>query len=101
MNDRELLKEFVRVERTESRVRILVREIRWDGPAEATSTWAVGQELHATATEAEANSVAASIIQDDRYFSDCHECGERNPLGWMHDERICQRCAVANHQIVY
>ena len=55
MNDRELFEEFVRVERTESRVRILVREIRWDGPAESTSTWAIGQELNATATEAEAD----------------------------------------------
>ncbi len=32
MTDRELRKEFVRVEKTQDEVQILVHEIRWQGP---------------------------------------------------------------------
>ena len=101
MNDRELLQEFVRVERTESRVRIRVREIRWDGPHTPVATWAIAQDLPGTATEAEADAAAASILQDHRYFRTCHECGERKPFGWMQGDSICQGCAQINHGIVY
>jgi hypothetical protein len=96
-----LLNEFVRVERTESRVRIRVREIRWKGPHTPVSTWAIAQDLPGTATEAEADAAAASILHDSRYFLTCHECGKRNPLGWMHNGRICQGCAEANHGVVH
>ncbi len=32
MNDRELRKEFIRIEKTPNEVQIFVREIRWEGP---------------------------------------------------------------------
>ncbi len=101
MNDRELLQEFLKVDRTESGIRILVRRIRWNGPAEPVSTWVVGQDLHPAATKAETEAAARGILEDDHYFRVCRECGERNPLGWMHDEAICQGCASDNHGVVY
>jgi hypothetical protein len=101
MNDRELLEEFVRVERTESRVRILVREIRWDGPHTPVSTWAISQDLPATATKAEADAAATSVLDDPQYFRTCLECGDRKPVGWMLDESTCQECAQTKHGIVY
>jgi hypothetical protein len=101
MNDGELQKEFIRIERTGDRVRILVREIHWDGPAKAVSTWTVAQYLPATASDAEAEAVTPRILEDDQYFRICGECSERTPRGWMHDEELCQGCAVANHGVVY
>ncbi len=101
MNNRELQQEFVRVERTEKNVRILVREIRWDGPATPVSTWEIAKSLPDTASKPTIEKATAGILQDRRYFRVCLECGERNPVGWMRDECICQGCAEANHGVVY
>jgi hypothetical protein len=101
MNDRELLREFVRVERTEKRVQILVRKIRWDGPHKPLSTWVVAKSLPDTASVPAIEEASASTLEDHRYFRTCHECGKRKPVGWMHNESICQRCAEANHAVVY
>ena len=101
MNDRELRKEFIRIEKTQNEIQILVREIRWDGPHTPISTWAIARDLPATATEAEADSAATSVLDDHRYFRTCLECGDRKPLGWMLDESICQECAQTKHGIVY
>ena len=101
MTDRELRKEFVRVERSEEKVEIFVREIRWEGPHTPIHTWAVGKRLPATASEADVEKATARILEDDGYFRVCDECGERKPLGWMLNESLCQECARANHGVVY
>ncbi|HIF94373.1 MAG: hypothetical protein ABGX04_00140 [Myxococcales bacterium] len=101
MNDLELRKQFLRIERGGGGVRLLVCEIHWDGPGNSVSAWVVDQHLPGTATDAEVNTAASGILEDNQYFRVCAECNERNPLGWMHEEQICQGCAVANHGIVY
>ena len=101
MTDRELRKEFIRVERSEEKVEIFVREIRWQGPHTPIHTWAAAESLPATASEAEIEKATVGILEDPRYFRSCLECGERKPLGWMHDESICQGCAVAKYGIVH
>ena len=101
MPDRELRKEFIRIETTQNEVQILVHEIRWDGPHTPIHTWAVGKRLPATASEAEIDKATVGILRDDRFFRVCLECGERKPLGWMLNENLCQECAQANHGVVY
>ncbi len=81
MTDRELRKEFIRIETTQTEVQILVREIRWEGPHSPIHTWAVGKSLPATASEAEIEKATAGILEDDGYFQACNECGKRKPLG--------------------
>ncbi len=101
MTDRELRKEFIRVERSEEKVEIFVREIRWEGPHTPIHAWAVGKRLPATASEADVEKATARILEDDGYFKFCLECGERKPLGWMLNGSLCQECAQANHGVVY
>ena len=101
MTDRDLRKEFVRVERSEEKVEILVREIRFDGPHTPIHTWAVGKSLPATASKAEIEKATAGILENPRYFRTCAECGQRKPLGWMLNESLCQECAQTHHGIVY
>jgi hypothetical protein len=101
MNDRELRKEFIRVERSEEKVEIFVREIRWEGPHTPISTWVIFTSLPATASEAEIEEATVGILEDDGYFQVCNECDERKPLGWMLNESHCQECAQANHGVVY
>ena len=100
MTDCELRKEFVRVERTESSVHILVREIRWEGPHTPISKWAIGKRLPDTASDAEVENAIADMLQDHRYFRVCPECNEKKPFGW-NDGSVCQRCAEVNHGVVY
>ena len=101
MTDRELRKEFIRIEKTPNEVQIFVREIRWEGPHTPSHTWAVGKRLPATASDAEIEEATVRILEDDGYFRVCNECGERKPVGWMLNERLCQECAQANHGVVY
>ncbi len=101
MNDTELRKEFVRVEKTQDEVQILVHEIRWQGPHTPIHTWAVGESLPAAASESEIENATDSILRDDRYFRSCLECGERKPLGWMQNDWSCQECAVVKHGVVH
>jgi hypothetical protein len=101
VNDRELLKEFIRVERTESRVRIRIRKIHWDGPGTPVSTWEIAKSLSGTASASAIEKATAGILQDHRYFLTCDECGGRKPVGWMLNESICQGCAETNHGVVF
>jgi hypothetical protein len=71
MNDREFLKEFVRVERTEKKAQILVCKIRRDGPSTSVSTWVIAKSLPDTASEPTIGRVTAGILQDHRYLQVC------------------------------
>jgi hypothetical protein len=101
MTNRELRKEFIRVERSEENVEIFVREIRWEGPHTPVSTWVIGSSLPDTASETDVEKATARILEDDGYFQVCNECGERKPLGWMLNGSLCQQCAQIHHGIVY
>jgi len=101
MKGPELLKEFIRVEKAERRVHILVCEIGWDGPHTPISRWVISRSLTHEASETEVEEAIAGILEDPRYFRVCLECGERQPLGWMHDERVCQGCAETNHGVAH
>ena len=101
MTDRELRKEFIRVERSEEKVEIFVREIRWEGSHTPVSTWVIGSSLPDTASEADVEKATTSILEDDGYFQVCNECGERKATGRMLDESICQGCAQTNHGVVF
>ncbi len=100
MTDRELLKEFIRIERTENAVQILVHEIRWEGSHTPIHTWVIAKSLPDTASEVEIGKATAGILEDLRYFRVCPECNEKKPFGW-NDGSVCQRCAEVNHGVVY
>ncbi len=101
MTDSELINDFIRVEKTLAEIRILVREISWDGPHTPISRWKNGASLSPTVSEADIQDALAGMLDDPSYFRRCTECGNRNPIGWMHDECICQGCAERNHGVVY
>ena len=100
MTDPELLSGFVRIEKTASAVRILVREITWNGPHTRVSRWKVGANLPEMASEADIQRAAVGLLDDRAYFRLCGECGVRHPVGCMLDEHICHGCAE-KHGVVY
>ncbi len=101
MTNRELRKEFVRVDRTDKKIHILVREIRWEGPHTPVFTWVIGSSLPDTASEANVEKATAGIIEDGGYFRVCPECNEKKPFGWMLNGSLCQECAQTKHGIVF
>ncbi len=101
MKKAQLLKEFIRIDKTPLDIVILVREIDWDGPAKPISSWLEWKRLASGASEDEIKQTAALVLEDPAYFRYCVECGEQNPIGWMHDDRVCQTCAQSKHGVVY
>ncbi len=101
MKDQELIRDFTRTEQVDGGLRILVGSVDWDGPAHATLSWSVASELPADSSASVVEEAIVEILASPEHFAHCEECGELNPLGWMHDERICQSCAQRHHGIVY
>jgi hypothetical protein len=100
VTDKELFDECIRVQDTPDGVWILVRKIMWDGPHTPISTWVVGQSMPLDAPEDDVHSAAEGLLQDPRFFGRCAECHERNPMGWMLSENLCQGCAE-RHGVVF
>ncbi len=101
MNDAELREQFIRVEPSERGARILVCTIDWDDPHTPVSTWVEGRIMARDTPAADLDRAIDELLAHRRYFRVCEECGERNPDGWMHTDRICQRCAETNHGVVH
>lgn len=101
MNDQELIRQFIAVERTPAQIAIKVCQIRWPHPHNPESHWHVAMILAPTATESETEAAVGQVLHDRRYFRVCEECGTRQPDGWMFGDAICQSCAERNHGVVY
>ena len=100
-NDAQIIKEFIKVEKTDVYVKILVKHISWSGPHEPHSEWMEEDTLPGKVSQSEIQDAVKRVLENGRHFGVCQECGERNPTGWMHNDRICQGCAQANYGIVY
>ena len=101
MSTDKLINDYFRVERTEREIFILVRTVGWEGPATQVDTWVVGRFLPRDTTDKDLQAAVDEILADRRFFAECWECGQLHAVGRMHDERICQSCAIANHRVVY
>ena len=101
MTDEELIADFVKAERTPGAVRIMVADISWPSPSQPETTWQEVGSLPATATDEEIATARQQAVTDTRYFAMCGTCREKQPVGWMHDDSICQSCASRDHGILY
>jgi hypothetical protein len=101
MNDKEIVAEFIKAKQDSDGIRILVCQISWPHPHKPVSSWKVALVLPQTSSPEEVNCKILEILENKQYFQVCQECGKRKPLGWMHDDDICQSCAEKNHGIIY
>jgi hypothetical protein len=81
MDLNEVARDWIRVERAGTRVRVLVQTIEWDGPHTPISRWVAWKEPIEAARLPPLEAVAASIARDRRSFRTCGTCGELNPRG--------------------
>jgi len=101
MQERDLLEQFIRVERGSQGVRILVRKIVWDGPHTPRDEWVIGTVHTRDVTEAAVHLDALELLNETRFFGLCSECGARKPVGRMHAAELCQAGGSDNHGVVY
>jgi hypothetical protein len=101
MADSELIEDFFRTERDVEATRILVRTISWHGPHTPVSRWVKGATLSCEAAAPDVEKAVQALLRNPKFFAVCGECSERKPVGYMHDEIMCQGCASRNHGVVY
>ncbi len=102
MDDEELAREFVKIERDhQTGVRLLVREIRWKGSHTPTTTWTLATSLPGEATPSMVEAAMQEVLREERYFRVCTMCSRRQPVGWMQDSRTCRSCAEQRGGVVY
>jgi hypothetical protein len=89
VNDDELIKEFIRVERRDDAVDIRVRQITWPTPSWPVGNWTVVRELPSEASTEQIDKAVRFVLADARFFGVCGQCRERNPNGWMRDAEVC------------
>jgi len=95
MNDEELIKQFIRIERRGYGIDIEFDDFHWPHPSTPVSRWTIVSELALEASKEQIDTAVRSVLDDSRYFRVCPTCHERKPNGWMHDDTVCQGCSGA------
>lgn len=101
MDDQQLIDEFIRTTPSDTGVLIEVLIIDWPTPSQPVSSWVAAATVRGTPSLEKLQERVLRVLGTKKYFRVCGECGERNPMGWMHDNKICQSCAERNHGVVY
>jgi hypothetical protein len=101
MNQQQIIKEFIKVEKGNTSTKLFVKEIKWESPHTPTEDWILISEVGFYADKAKVDEMIKAILMNEKYFKTCEECDEINPDGWMHDNKICQGCATKHHGVVY
>ncbi len=101
MNDKELLDEFTDIRDGQKGIAIRVRRITWPHPHAPRARWHTVATFPSDTSEADLAQARLALLTNAKHFRVCTECGTRNPVGWMHDDAICQGCAERNHGVVY
>jgi len=101
MTDDEVMREYLRVTTHSGTPIVEVCRIEWDGPHTPLMEWHPAESLPDQYSDEEMAEAMARLAGDTQYFRRCVECNELNPCGHMHDERVCQGCAVRDHGVVY
>ena len=102
MTDADLIAEFIRtIPKADGSIAIEVRVISWPHPHEPESAWVMAAELSPGASQDRIDKAVRKNLQNRKFFRVCQECEERNPVGWMHNTKICQTCAERHHGVCY
>jgi hypothetical protein len=101
MNQQQITKEFIKIEKGHTSMKLFVKEIVWEGPHTPTENWILISKVGSDVDKPKVDEMVRAILMNEKYFKTCGECGEIKPDGWMHDNKICQGCATKNHGVVY
>ncbi len=99
MTDEEIKREFIRVAPSGRRVQVAM--ISWNGPHTPSTEWVNFRSIPENTTPDEIEKAMNQALARKSYFLRCQTCKQLNPLGWMHDDRICQGCAERDLGVDY
>ena len=99
--EKEWANKYIRSIRLDNTIEIQVEIIKWPHPHTPTSSWHTIKKLDGSTSQEVIDELVENTLIDSRYFKVCNECNERNPIGHMHNNKICQSCAENNHGIVH
>lgn len=92
--------EFIGIERQAGAVHMRVM-ITWEGLHTSSSRWVAGTELPNQAPVAGVEATVGALLDDPRCFGTWAICRQRQPVGWMHPDRVCQQCAERHLGVVH
>ena len=98
MTDDEIKQQFIRLSPDGSALQ--VETISWNGH-EPHGNWINVAKVSQGSTQGDVDSLINQLLSDSKYFARCQKCQELNPIGWMHDDTICQSCAEEHLGVVY
>ena len=101
MTEADLINEFTATRHTPQGFALRVRRISWPLPSRPISRWHTVSVLPESTSASALMEQRRRLLDDSRYFAVCSECNERNPVGWMRGDGICQSCAERNHGVVH
>ena len=101
MTDQEVMDQFIRIAEFKGYLYFIVTKIEWPGPSEPRSFPEIVSRLEIPSDGDPISKEQLRISELKKYFRRCEDCRELNPVGWMHDSRICQHCATQNHGVMY
>ncbi|MGB7412653.1 MAG: hypothetical protein WA902_00455 [Thermosynechococcaceae cyanobacterium] len=104
MRNNELIQKFIKIEKGESETVILVCSLEWKSPYEPVSNWKKVKILEINSLKSEVDMQINEILNDERYFRFCIDCGECNLAGhtiMLQEKSICHSCAERNHGVVF
>ncbi|MFT7620611.1 MAG: hypothetical protein ACI97A_004268 [Planctomycetota bacterium] len=97
MTDDELTEKFVRIDG----LSLEVLMISWDGPHSPISEWRQAETLEPDPSQAKIDRAVKAVLSNPNFFRVCYMCEQRNPVGWMHSEDVCQGCAENHLGVVH
>ena len=101
-NDDVVFNEFTRAREEGVEVVLEVCVIDWKaGPHTPHANWIEVGRLATGSGALMIQSARGRLLKRRRFFRVCSLCAKRNPVGWMHNSRICHACAERTLGVVY
>jgi len=101
-NDLEILESFTRQRPDGTDLVLEVAVISWRaGPHTPETNFVEVCRMAIHTAPEEISRARRALLDRRRFFKVCSMCHERNPVGWMHDAKVCQGCAERHLGVVH
>lgn len=92
-HEAELLADFTRVIASDGEYCFEVGIVQWRSSYESSLIWKRFRRWVRAPSAERVRAAQVKALQQRRFFQLCERCGERNNVGHMYSDEICQTCA--------
>lgn len=101
MNDAKLIADFTRTAEVDGEIHLQVAVVDWPDPGSPALVWKTFRHWKKPPTPERLAAAQQNALMSRQCFRVCQHCGQRNNIGHMHDDAICQTCAESHLAAVY